>query len=63
MRAWVSATLQPIQEEMAGASTTVANPREHPHVFCVNDTPDHNKENHTNGTLGVVQLGGPGGVL
>lgn len=52
MRAWVSATLQPIQEEMAGARATLSrNPREHPHVvFCVNDTPDHNKGNHMNGT-------------
>lgn len=63
MRAGVSATLQPVQEEKAGASATVANPREQPHVFCVNDTPDHNKENPMNGTLGAVQLGGPGCVL
>lgn len=50
-RAWVSATLQLIQEEMAGACTTVShNPKKRPPaVFYVNDIPDQNKENHMNG--------------
>lgn len=44
-RTRVFATLQLIQEEKAGAKTTLTNCKEHPDtILCVIDTVYHNKE-------------------